>query len=339
MDKEKFDISDVASGAEKAAGGLAEKAKNALFRKVDRNKDGKVDFQDVTTVADQAAGAAGEKAGAVKEGVRGAGEGLENSALKPVLEGTLENPNFILPTMIRIVGMDPKYAGMDSGKGAVGFLSEYKDFRLFNVFRERLDALDLTFYPDACGEFYYVDSGDFDRYIALDEYFGYLKTARLGELQCIAESLGASHFRVTYIRQKAQFASRRTESGLKSLGKLFTAEPAPVDAATELASAPVEHMEFAAEMDLEGHEPAEPELHYFRKDPAVKQLIEARMSPDAQQPEQKCTLKLMNSCGIKPGTAAKIDAVLKDLKFAGNSTVSCEAMNEGRRFFEFEVTF
>ena len=54
---------------------------------------------------------------------------------------------------------------------------------------------------------------------------------------------------------------------------------------------------------------------------------------------QKYTLKLSNSSGIKEKDAVKIDAALKSMKFTGNTTVTSEAKNEARRFFEYEVDF
>ncbi|MBR5248713.1 MAG: hypothetical protein IKV27_07235 [Lachnospiraceae bacterium] len=50
-------------------------------------------------------------------------------------------------------------------------------------------------------------------------------------------------------------------------------------------------------------------------------------------------LKMSTSSGMKESDAVKIDAVLKGMKFSGNTTVSSEAQNEARRYLEYEIEF
>ena len=277
----------------------------------------------------------------VAERAESAGEELKKSLdmekrmFHEILPRDLENPNFILPTMIRITGITEKFSGLN----AIGYLSEYKDFRVLNVFRERIDEYKIRFYPSDEGELYYADPADFNRYIALDEYFGYLKTARLEELQQIVESLGAKRYQITYLFQKPFFASEKKESGLKLLGRLFDKKPAEIVVKRGLEEEDIEHMEIIAGSEGEGHDPEEPELHYLKKDPSVQTLISQRMDANATEPQQKYILKLIDSCGIKPGTAAKIDIAMKDMKFSGNTTVTAEARNESRRYLVLEAEF
>lgn len=54
---------------------------------------------------------------------------------------------------------------------------------------------------------------------------------------------------------------------------------------------------------------------------------------------QKLMIKLSNSSGLKESDAVKIDAVLKGLKFSGNTTVQNEAKNETRRYLDYEIDF
>lgn len=277
----------------------------------------------------------------VAERAESAGEELKKSLdmekrmFHEILPRDLENPNFILPTMIRITGITEKFSGLN----AIGYLSEYKDFRVLNVFRERIDEYKIRFYPSDEGELYYADPADFNRYIALDEYFGYLKTVRLEELQQIVESLGAKRYQITYLFQKPFFASEKKESGLKLLGRLFDKKPAEIVVKRGLEEEDIEYMAIIAGSEGEGHDPEEPELHYLKKDPSVQTLISQRMDANATEPQQKYILKLIDSCGIKPGTAAKIDIAMKDMKFSGNTTVTAEAMNESRRYLVLEAEF
>ena len=98
-------------------------------------------------------------------------------------------------------------------------------------------------------------------------------------------------------------------------------------------------MEIAAEMDCPGHAPMEPCLHFLQREPSIQTLISLRMDESSPITHQKYTLKLSNSSGIKEKDAVKIDAALKAMKFIGNTTVTSEARNEARRFFEYEIDF
>lgn len=64
-----------------------------------------------------------------------------------------------------------------------------------------------------------------------------------------------------------------------------------------------------------------------------------RMDKTAPLSHQKFMLKLSNSSGIKESDAVKIDAILKGIKLAGNTSVASEAKNESRRYLEYEITF
>ena len=77
----------------------------------------------------------------------------------------------------------------------------------------------------------------------------------------------------------------------------------------------------------------------MQRDPSIKALIAMRMDETAPLSYQKFMLKLSNSSGIKESDAVKIDAVLKSLKLAGNTSIASEAKNESRRYLEYEIDF
>ena len=64
-----------------------------------------------------------------------------------------------------------------------------------------------------------------------------------------------------------------------------------------------------------------------------------RLNETAPLLRQKFMLKMSTSSGMKESDAVKIDAVLKGMKFSGNTTVSSEAQNEARRYLEYEIEF
>lgn len=188
-------------------------------------------------------------------------------------------------------------------------------------------------YPDTESEFYYVDPNDRNRYIALDEYFSYLKVARVNELQRIAQTLGARHFKLTLKEHKSSMVNNEVK------GKMSGKEILNAEAEHSTQSLNTSTLEISAEMDFPGHAPCRPKLYYLQKDESVRNLIELRMDPDSPMTHQKLTIEFGNSSGIKLRDAVKIDGVLKGMKVSSQATVTSQAENEGRRFFEYEIEF
>lgn len=202
---------------------------------------------------------------------------------------------------------------------------------MVNLFTDSLDVFGLTFYPDADGEFYYVNPTDRDNYIALNEYFSYLKTVRINELQRVAQDLGARHFRVIFKEEQATFSQTKD----KKQAKLAAAGSGEIE--QEREEKKYDMVDIAAELYMDGHEPREPELVYLLKDECVRHLIQTRMTGGVNS--QKISIKMSSSSGIRESDAAKIDAVLKGMKVIGNTTWVGEVRNESRRYLEYEIDF
>ncbi len=303
---------------------------------------------------------------------------LELKALNPIFLETLNDTEFLVSKFVRIADRDKKHADSEVCKGSIGFISEQKRLRMVNIFQDSVDAFGLSFYPDCGSGFYYVDPSDREHYIALDDYFGYLKLARINELQKLAQDLGAKHFRVTYKEEKTAFSEKKTKANVKAIGmvgveprinelqklaqdlgakhfrvtykeeKTAFSEKKTKANVKAIGMVGVEHdynakkystVEVAAEMTFPGHVPVNPMVKYLKHDPSVKTLISMRMNETAPLLHQKFMLKLSNSSGIKESEAIKIDAVLKGMKRAGNATVVSEVQNESRRYLEYEIDF
>ena len=56
-------------------------------------------------------------------------------------------------------------------------------------------------------------------YIALDNYYDYLKITRVSELQSVAQSLGAKHFKVSYKEQTESYINKK--GVLKGIGNYY----------------------------------------------------------------------------------------------------------------------
>lgn len=322
MGKFKIDISEKALDAKNKTVSILNKTKDALTQVADQNDDGKFDKEDVAKVTN-----------AIKESADEKVRQIELKRLQPIFPADIDDGDFLLHKFIRVADKDKKRTESRVCQGSIGYFTNSKGIRLLNIFRDCVDAFGLTFFPDNSSEFYYVDPSDRDRYIALDDYFSYLKAERISELQRIAQDLGAKHFKVTYVEEKSSYSDRIVKGNGKVVGY------ASADVERKKSESDYSKIEIAAENDFPGKEPTKPELKYLLRDPSIRNLISMRLDGKSALTHQKLMIKLSNSSGLKESDAVKIDTILKVMKFAGNTTVQSEARNETRRYLEYEIDF
>ncbi len=253
MDK-KSKVGSIVSNAGKAAKNLLDNAIQA----VDQNEDGKFDFVDVSTFAESVGTTVKNSASAVKESAEEKARELERKLLQPIFPDSLDCADFLMPKFVRIVERDKKYAESEVCQGSIGYGSDQKGLHMVNIFRDSVEAFGLMFYPDQGCEFYYADPSERNSYIALDEYFGYLKMARVNELKKIAQDLGAKHFKVTYREEQTSFSERKVKVRSKM------ADVGTVDGDSELTQKKYATVDVEAEMIFPGHLPIKPRLKYLQ---------------------------------------------------------------------------
>ena len=331
MEKKKFNLGTLATGAGKAATEMFNKAKDKTVQIIDQNDDGKINLSDVSDIANAVGEVAKKTANVVKDTAYEKAQQLELRALQPIFVETLDDADFTMTKLIRLCERDKKHAESDVCQNSIGYYTDSKDIRMINIFYDCLDEFAVKLYPDNDSEYYYVDPFDRDCYIALDDYFNRLKVLRVNELQSIAQQLGAKHFKVTIKEEKKSFTSKSVKG--KIIGNV-SAELEHQKEANNLTT-----IDIAAEFDCGGHEPIMPELKYLQRDESIKNLINMRMHEQAPLKHQKIMISLGNTSGIKESDAIKIDAILKGLKCSGNTTVINEVQTEQRRYFEYEIVF
>ena len=326
-------LGSIISDAGNAARSFIGKSKDVAVQAIDQNEDGKFDLADVSAIAESVGDAVKKGATAVRESAEENRKRMDLRALQPIFPDTLDQAEFLMSKLIRVVDRDKKHAESDVCQGSIGFLSDKGGLRVVNIFKDSLDVFGLSFYPDADCEFYYVNPTDRDNYISLDEYFSYLKMVRINELQRVAQDLGAKHFKVTYKEERTSFSETKGKAQIK-MAKAGSAE-GEHDASEKKYSM----IDVAAEMHMDGHAPQRPQLVYLMKDDNVQNLIHLRMTGGEGFHNHKISIKMSNSSGIKESDAMQIDAVLKGMKVSGNATVASEAKNESRRYLEYEIEF
>lgn len=300
---------------------------------IDQNDDGKLDIKDVGIVATAVGDAVKKGTQSLKDFGEDQKKKFDLGRLNPLFIEELNSADFSMTKFIRVTERDRDHSESEVCQGSIGHLSSPKGLPMVNIYYDSIDSYDLVFFPDRNHEFYYVDPVDRNRYIALDEYFSYLKEARINELECLAQSLGAKHFRVTYKEEKASFSKKKTKSSLNAN------QVGEASYENDSNSTQYSLVDIAAESYFEGGIPEVPELKYMEKYPGIQSLITMRMSGTSKLQKKIYKFKMMNSCGISKDDAVKIDAALKDMDCAGEISVTSEAMNETRRELEYEIDF
>lgn len=334
MEKKIRGLGSKAAETGKSVASLLGKARDTVVKAVDQNDDGAFDMKDVSAIAGTIGGAAKAAVSAAKDTVEEKSREFEQKNLQPVFPEDIDSVDFLMPKLVRIAEIDKKHAESALCTGAIGHIIEQKELKVANIYPDQIEAFNLKFYPDINSELYYIDPCDSHHYIALDDYFRYMKEARVNELQRIARDLGATHFRVTYKEQRATLSTKDLKT--KATAKVFGAASEAEYMVKENETASIQ---IAAEMTCIGHAPIEPKLQYMQKENSIQTLISLRMNESGPLTHQKYTLQLSNSAGIKERDAIKIDAVLKAMKISGNTTLVSEVQNESRRFFEYEIDF
>lgn len=255
---------------------------------------------------------------------------------QPVFPDDIANDAINYPKMLNIVDFD-KRMGIEECQGAVGYQDLIKGVKLLGIYEKDLSQFQgIEFYPDASATVYYVHPFQSNKYIQVFEYFKYLKEAKVAELENIAQALGAKHFSVTIYEESMSKEKTNTKANAM-LGAKKDKASSDVEHRDEQKS--YEYVGIAAENTYPGKEPEVPELMFWANNESIKTLIKQRIDSKNPLTSKKFTLDYNTSSGIKEKDAAKIDGVLKVLKFKAAGSIEKEAVKESKRRFEYEIDF
>ena len=320
-----IDFGKMFNDAVKGVSDFIDKAGKDITKALDQNGDGQLDISDIYSI--QARNQAAQEESKRK---------ADLEQLKPLFQEDFKEEEYVLPKMIRIAAIDKAHADSAACKGSVGYRTVMDDMTVVTIFRNYIDNLGLTFYPELENGVYYVDPCDRDHYIALDDYFAFMKMQRVSELQKIAQSLGAKHFRIICKEKTEAVSSNSIDAAVtvKADGQGGSAGYSHTASNDSMASISIE-----AEMRFPGHAPIKPELHYLKKEMNVINLIELRMDSLSPLQHQHISIEMINSSGIKVKDAIKIDAMMKAIKVSANTNIVSAAQHEARRVLEYEIDF
>ncbi len=328
------------------------KAQNSVMHAVDRNGNGKIDAEDFGLTRENLEGA-GE---AVKGAAIAAGHGLKAGSaamsqafaearleldlknLKPVFPDTLPFTDgdvaVAQPSIVSVVARDKRRSESEVCRGAVGYYQSAKGYELLNLYEDYIPQLKLAFYPTAAKGVFLADPYQRGVYIALDEYFDFIRKALVNELEVVAQDLGAKHVRISFKEDKKSLAAQKVKATAKTqMESVSTERATSVD---EFSS-----VEIAADVRFSGHtSPVVPPLVYFKNESDIVKLVRMRTSDGSNKIESKTYRFQCNRLfGAKEEDSAQISAILSGIKCTGSVSFSQNVQRESRTILEYSIEF
>lgn len=327
-------------------------AQNTVMHAVDRNGNGKIDAEDFGLTRENIEGA-GE---AVKDAAIAAGHGLKAGGaamgkafsearleldlknLKPVFPDALPfddgQTDAAQPSIVAVVARDKRRSESEACRGAVGYYQSAKGYELLNLYEDYIPQLKLVFYPAAAKGVFLADPYQRGVYIALDEYFDFIRKALVNELEVVAQDLGAKHVRISFKEDKKSLAAQKLKANAKTKVESVSAEhKTSVD---EFSS-----VEIAADVKFSGHtSPVIPPLVYFKNESDIVKLVRMRTSDGSNKIESKTYRFQCNRLfGAKEEDSAQICAILNGIKCTGSASFSQNIQRESRTILEYSIEF
>ena len=145
MEKTKAGLGSIAAGVGKSAKDVFQKAKSTVVKAVDQNDDGQFDREDVSILAENISTAAKNTALTMAERAQERSKEAALRLLQPIFPADLTQTDFLLSKLIRITEPDKKHAESEVCIGSVGFVSDQKDMKVINIYRDYVGLFALTF--------------------------------------------------------------------------------------------------------------------------------------------------------------------------------------------------
>lgn len=238
------------------------------------------------------------------------------------------------PKIIRLVVKDKKRSESEACFGSVGYWTTVAGVEILNLYEDCIPQLKFQFYPNITQTVYYADPYQSNFYIDLDEYFSYLKKARVSELERIAQNLGAKRVQISFKERKNSLIKKdgRIEEKVESI---------KLSGTHSKANSEYFSIEIAADVKFSGHDiPVKAPIVYFKNESDIEKLVQMRMGDAKNQIKSKTyRFQCSQSSGMTEKDAAQLDAVLKQMKYVGTASISSEAQRESRTELEYSIEF
>lgn len=328
-------LNKTTKGISRTTQNLVKKAKNVVVKTIDQNGDHTLNKEDLSIFKKRIDTSTHKTTENIKSTLDRRKRDNDLRKLKPLFIADLDDAKFTLPKLICVSNPEKNFLESVACKGAIGRYVDYKNMNVITIFKDYYANFNIELYPDIDSTVYYVDPANKSRYIAMGEYFEYLKQARVNELEKIAQDLGAKHFKVTLMEERKSFVKKGQN---KQAGGILDDVKVDANQKAEIEKGKVSVIEISSESYFNGHAPTEPKLRYLKNEPDIKTLIDLRMSSNSIN-NRKVIIKLSKTLGMRQNDAVNIDGALKFMHITGNTTIANEYSDESRKFFQYEIDF
>lgn len=264
---------------------------------------------------------------------------MDKKRLHPIFESDLAEYTSNKPFLIRVVDYD-KRMEVEACKGAIGFVEKIKNENILNLYSEFASQAGFQLYPCVTETIYCANPYLDNFYVGLDDYFKYIKKAKVDELETVAYSLGAKHVKISFKEKKKTLVSKDANGKVK--GNAFGVAKVNGDMEYSMSSDEFSNIEVYTEVDFDGNDvPSRPELTYFKQESDIAALIRMRLDEDNMNKikSKTYTFNYYSNREMQEKTAANIDVILKKLNCSGNGTVVSEVQSERRMVLEYSIVF
>ena len=260
---------------------------------------------------------------------------------RPIFKKAINNMSKNMPELIRVID-DDRMKSVEACKNAVGFRKTINDMDVMGLFPEVLSSTGVTFYPNQEQTLYCKDPFNNNLYISLDDYYTYLKEARVNELETVAQALGAKYLKVEYKVEKSSLFQQKGKGKVKAKPKGVV--DVKLETEHEKESKEFSKVDVLAECKFDGeHEPVEPKLNYLQGVNSIETLIKMRVNPDSQNRlnKKQYRVECKNLSGLKVNDAIKIDGAIKKMKINSSNSLTVQSMaeQEEKTTLEFTIEF
>lgn len=307
----------------------------------DKMQEHTLRFQEKTKeLANQAAQTVQQVGNVAQRNIQDGVEELRLKILNPIFAIDLHNNDFIFPQIIHVVEFD-KRQNDPLCQGSIGWIDRKKDMEVLHLYYSSLQEVNLQFYPSViCDSVYYVDLNKNNIYVNVSDYFDEMQKSKFAELEQIAFKLGARKFVIEIQEASKQIEYSKKQGKVNGRYKKDTHASIDSDYLSERKEEKQIHI--ASEVTFTtSSQPTIPELMWYQYDKQVQSLINMRCYSDENHQIASRKLKFDSKAtkSLSISTAAKIDAVIKELGFKSNFSLKSEAEEENRKTLIFNVEF
>ena len=235
------------------------------------------------------------------------------------------------PDMIYICEQDKAHKSSSVCKGSIGHMARAAKMDVLYLYPESVDIYGVTFIPTEEEDVYYRHPFGENKYISLDEYFLRVKEEKINELNRIAQDLGATYVQITLMSERKTFTKAKGKAGIKG--------PVSIGANGSIEGMDLQKIDISTETTFGGNKPKKPKVLYFANDDKIQTLIQMRLKKGNVLKDQKYYIKYNSAATINGDLAVNIDLALKKMKVKGNASISNQAEEENRWYFEYIIKF